>query len=88
MKLAFTVQHLLNCQIESSICTALPSYKYNPAEVLMFSFFFHQVANDEIGGTVLSELKEAGIDISHVIVRLGLQIYNFCIFVHQALQCK
>jgi sugar/nucleoside kinase (ribokinase family) len=47
-----------------------------------------KVANDEIGGTVLSELKEAGIDISHVIVRLGLQIYNFCIFVHQALQCK
>lgn len=46
------------------------------------------MANDEIGGTVLSELKEAGIDISHVIVRLGLQIYNFCIFVHQALQCK
>uniref|UniRef100_A0A0E0BBF8 Carbohydrate kinase PfkB domain-containing protein n=1 Tax=Oryza glumipatula TaxID=40148 RepID=A0A0E0BBF8_9ORYZ len=26
-----------------------------------------KVANDEIGGTVLSELKEAGIDISHVI---------------------
>uniref|UniRef100_A0A0D3HEH1 Carbohydrate kinase PfkB domain-containing protein n=1 Tax=Oryza barthii TaxID=65489 RepID=A0A0D3HEH1_9ORYZ len=26
-----------------------------------------KVANDEIGGTVLSELKEAGIDISHII---------------------
>jgi sugar/nucleoside kinase (ribokinase family) len=30
-----------------------------------------QVASDEIGGTVLSELQEAGIDVSHVIVRLG-----------------
>lgn len=30
-----------------------------------------KVANDEIGGTVLSELKEAGIDISHVIISDG-----------------
>ncbi|KAF0929830.1 hypothetical protein E2562_025964 [Oryza meyeriana var. granulata] len=30
-----------------------------------------KVANDEIGGTVLSDLKEAGIDISHVIISDG-----------------
>ncbi|KQJ97005.1 ketohexokinase isoform X3 [Brachypodium distachyon] len=30
-----------------------------------------KVANDEIGGTVLSELKEAGIDVSHVIISNG-----------------
>ncbi|CAM0956871.1 unnamed protein product [Alopecurus aequalis] len=30
-----------------------------------------KVANDEIGGTVLSELKEAGIDVSHVIISDG-----------------
>ena len=36
-----------------------------------------QVANDEIGGTVLSELEEAGIDVSHVIVRLELRLNYF-----------
>jgi sugar/nucleoside kinase (ribokinase family) len=29
-----------------------------------------QVGNDEFGVTVLQELKEAGIDTSHVIVRI------------------
>ncbi|XP_025795481.1 uncharacterized protein LOC112875740 isoform X2 [Panicum hallii] len=34
-------------------------------------YWFYQVANDETGGTVLSELMEAGIDTSHVIISDG-----------------
>jgi sugar/nucleoside kinase (ribokinase family) len=32
------------------------------------------VGNDEFGVIVLQELKEAGMDISHVIVRLNLGV--------------
>jgi hypothetical protein len=51
-------------------------------------YWFYQVANDETGGTVLSELMEAGIDTSHVIVRPSLLIFVHRVTIVVTLFCK